>query len=137
MTLMTGVISTIFSNPSWTLSQAVAFPNQLGRLDHDGAIIGAVLVLRGRGQDFALGVAGLEYVTTAEKEGRITDAYVVLAQRSADGGRREFIAAEKAAVVHERLREYAPREGQFGRYWWISVEFVPATSMGLSPDAPF
>jgi hypothetical protein len=111
------------------------------RLDHDSAIIGAVVVLQGRGQNFALGVAGLEYLLKAEQESRVTEAHVSLWQRS--GKRWEFIAAEKAAVVHERLRNYVPRDGNYGPYWWISADFMPTSSMALTssmrlnPDAPF
>ena len=82
-----------------------------------------------------MGANGLEYLMKAEQEGRINTGYVVLAQ--ANGTRPEFIAAEKAAVVHERLRDYPPREGQLGPYWWITVDFMPAMSMKLSPNAPF
>ena len=128
-------LNTIFSDPAWKLSTAIAYPNQLGRLDQDGTTAGAVIVVRGRGQDFALGVNGLEYVVKAEQEGRINAGYVVLAQ--ANGRRPEYIAAEKAAVVHERLRAYAPREGQLGPYWWITADFRPAMTMKLSPNPPF
>jgi hypothetical protein len=129
--------TTIFTDPGWKLSTAIAYPNQLGRLDQDGDTIGVVIVLRGRGQDFALGVAGLEYLIKAEQEGRITTGYVVLAQ--ANGERPEFIAAEKAAVVYERLRKYIPRDGKLGlgSYWWITVDFMPAMTMKLNPNAPF
>ena len=99
-------LNTVFSNPAWKLSTAVAHPNQLGRLDQDGTTIGVVIVMRGRGQDFALGVNGLEYLMKAEQEGRITTGHVVLAQ--ANGILPEVIAAEKATVVHERL--WAPRK---------------------------
>jgi hypothetical protein len=128
-------LSTIFSDPAWKFSTDKAYPNQLGRLDQDGTTTGVLVVSRGRGQDFALGVNGFEYLIKAEQEGRITTGYVVLAQ--ANGGRPEFIAAEKAAVVHERLRAYAPREGQLGPYWWITADFMPAVTMKLSPNAPF
>jgi hypothetical protein len=66
-------LSSIFSNPAWKFSQAIAYPNQLSRFDHNGTTIGAVVVLRpdgGRGQDFALGTAGMKYLLQAEQEGR-------------------------------------------------------------------
>jgi hypothetical protein len=129
------VITTIFTDPAWKFSWAIASPNQLAALND----IGAVVVLRradGRGRDFALGVAGFEYVLKAEEEGRIAEGYVALGL-SIKGNRPEFVAAERVQVVHERLREYAPIDGDFGRYWWITREFMPAASMRLDPHAPF
>jgi hypothetical protein len=130
-------ISTIFSNPAWKFSTDKTYPHQHGLLDQDGIKTGAIIVLRGRGQDFALGLNGFVYVVKAEQEGAITIAHVVLAQ--ANGGRPEFIAAEKASVVHERLRNYVPIEGRLGLgpYWWITVDFMPAMTMKLSPNALF
>src|SRR5438105_3983594 len=110
-------ISTIFSNPAWKFSAAVAYPNHLGRLDQDGITIGVVIVFRKKG--LALGVNGLEYLMKAEQEGRITTGHVVLAQ--ANGRCPEYITDEKAAVVYERLRDYVPYEGRLGPHWWITV----------------
>src|SRR6516225_4038305 len=114
-------ISTIFTDPSWwKLSQPDAVrPNRLAC--HKDARIGVVVVYQGQGgQDFALGKASLESVLKAEKDGRITEGYVSLWSLS-NGGLPKFVAAEKAAVVRERLRGVEPREGKFGwgDYWWI------------------
>lgn len=129
-------LSTIFSDPAWKLSTATeAYPNQLARYDQDDTTTGVLVVMRGRGKDFAVGANGLKYLLKAEQEGRINTGYVVLAQ--ANGGRPEYIAAEKAVVVHERLRDYPPRDGQLGPYWWISNDFLPAMTMKLSPNALF
>ena len=132
-------LATIFSNPAWRLSNAVAYPNQLGRLDHDGTTIGAVVVMRreGRGQDFALGVAGLRYILEAEQKGRISEGHVVLAHGLNGNNRPTFIASERAQVVDERLRDHAPWEGKLGPYWWITADFQPTASMSLEPNAPF
>ena len=96
-------------------------------------------MMRGHGQDFALGVNGLEYLMKAEQEGRITTGHVVLAQ--ANGILPEVIAAEKATVVHERLCNYVPRDGQLGKGWdpigGFTADFMPATTMKRSPNAPF
>jgi len=107
--------------------------------DRDGNIVSiAVVALRRdnrRGQDFALGVAGLERVLKAEHITE-TERFVVLG-RQLDGGQREFIAAEQAAIVRDRLRDYPPRDGKFGSpFWWITTEFMPASS-ALSSDAPW
>jgi hypothetical protein len=128
-------LSTIFSNPAWKFSTDKTYPHQHGLLDQDGIKTGVIIVLRGRGQDFALGVNGLTHVIKAEQEGRIKIAHVVLAQ--INGEKPEYIAAEKAAVVHERLCNYLPIEGRLGLgpYWWITADFMPATTMKLSSNA--
>ena len=145
---MKAVIATIFTDPSWKFSDVV-FPNLLAwKEDHDGKIIIVVVVaLRRadrRGQDYALGKAGLDRVLDAldfqeraipDEADRYLEAYVVLGL--ANGERREFIAAEKATVVRDRLRDYAPQDGKFGPFLWITPEFMPASTMRLAPDAPF
>src|SRR5262245_63794819 len=95
------MIATIFTDPSWKFSDVV-FPNRLAwKVDPDGnIIIIAVVTLRlanRRGQDFALGKAGLERVLNPE---HISEAYVVVGKQF-DGERREFIAADKATVVRD------------------------------------
>jgi hypothetical protein len=131
-----GVIASIFTDPSWKFSDVV-FPNLLAwKEDPDGnIIIIAVVALRRvdrRGSDYALGEAGLKRVLKPE---HIAEAYVVLGL--ANGERREFVAAEKATVVRDRLRDYAPQDGKFGPFLWITPEFMPASTMRLAPDAPF
>jgi hypothetical protein len=135
--LMKAVINTIFSDPSWKFSDVV-FPNLLAwKEDLDGNItIIAVVALRRvdrRGADYALGEAGLKRVLKPEQ---ISEAYVVLGRQLEDK-RREFVAAEKATVVRDRLRDYGPQNGGYGSFWWITVDFMPASTMRLASDAPF
>jgi hypothetical protein len=126
----------IFSNPAWKLAAPDAtFPNMLARLDEVGAVI-AIRRDGRRGEDFALGVAGLDYILKAEDEGRIATAYVVLAREVANG--RAFVACEKAREVQDRLRGISPRrDGRFGPYYWVTAELKPAETMGVDRDAPF
>ena len=61
-------LTTIFTNTAWKFSQPTnTYPNVLARLEHNDRIIGAVVVLRGRGQDFALGEAELDRVVKADR----------------------------------------------------------------------
>jgi hypothetical protein len=131
------LLTTIFANQAWRFSQPRGmYPNVLARLEHDDRIIGAVVVVRGHGQDFALGEAGLDRVVKAEQEGRITIGYVVLANEA-----NIFTAAEVAQTVYDRLREYPLLDGKFGSYWWITDQFQPSSTMRqtrrFDPDAVF
>ena len=91
-----------------------------------------------------MGKAGLDRVLDAldfqeraipDEADRYLEAYVVLGL--ANGERREFVAAEKATVVRDRLRDYGPQNGGYGSFWWITVDFMPASTMRLASDAPF
>lgn len=57
----------------------------------------------------------------ALREGRIDEGYVALFQ---DGNPPEFVAAEQAQIVQDRLRGIEPRNGHWGKYWWVSSEFT-------------
>ena len=115
-------IQNIFTDPTFR-SSSKYYPN---RLYGDGKQTGAIAVTRGRGNDFALNAEGLDYVVQAETEGRVKEGYVVLASRN--GSTPQFIAAARAKEVQERLRNVTPREGNFGPYHWITVNFQPAAS---------
>jgi hypothetical protein len=131
-----------FDNSDWKVySSAVAFPNKLGRrLNGNGGVDGAVVAMRkagGRGRDFALSVTGLEHTLKREQERIIAEGYVVLGRLLAKGSKAEFVAEEKAQIVHERLRDIPPLDGDLGPYWWITEDFMPAISMGPDPDEAF
>jgi len=126
---MKKVMATMFSNPAWKLSQSLSYPNTLGALNYNGSKIGALAVLRGRGRDFPLSKAGLEYLIKMEQEGRIAEAQVSLWTRPEKKGEQpEFIAIEKATVVRDNIGDTPPQDGEYGPYWWITVEFKPAAS---------
>ena|SRR5215218_3246822 len=126
----------IFTNPAWKIAAPDStFPNLLARLDRVGAVIAVGREGR-RGQDFALGVAGLEYIIQAEDEARIDTGYVVLAREGADG--RPLVGYEKARVVQDRLTGISPcSDGRFGPCFWLTSELKPAATMGVDRDAPF
>jgi len=138
---MKKVIETMFSNPAWKLSQSLSYPNTLGSLNYNGSKVGALAVLRGRGRDFPLGEAGLEYLLKMEREGRITDAQVSLWTRPAKKGEQpKFIATEKATVVRDNVRDTPLQNGEYGPYRWITAEFKPAVSSSgrrYDPDEIF
>jgi hypothetical protein len=113
-------IENIFTDPSFRSWSKQCYPN---RLYGDGKEIGAVVAVKGRhGDDFALGIAGLDYIVKAEAEGRIKEGFVVLAKQNG-GGVLEYIGAERASEVAERLRNVTPWKGKWGAYHWITATF--------------
>jgi hypothetical protein len=126
------LITTIFTGPKWRFSKHTGKPNQLALLEHDGKKIAALVVVRpASSEDYALSEAGLKHLIGTG----ITDIYVVLGVRATNVDRPEFVAAEKASLVHERVRDLPPRDGQWGPYWWITAEFEPAFSSGGFSDS--
>jgi hypothetical protein len=109
-------IENIFQDASFRSSSTPSYPNRI----YGNGKTGAVVVVQGKhGTDFALGVAGLDYVIKAEAEGRIEEAYVVLAKTNG-GSVPAYVASAPAKAVAERLRSIAPRDGKFGPYHWIT-----------------
>ena len=111
------LLQDIFSNPRWIASNnRVSYPNLIYYCEKDGKKIGVVVAFRdanGQGNDFALGKSGLDYVLQAEAEHRLDVAFVVLAQREADGSRK-VIASKRAVEVYEPLRHIASIAGKLG-----------------------
>jgi hypothetical protein len=132
------MLRTITTDPAFKSSDAISFPNKIYGGTIDGKKIGALVVLRrarSRGSDFAISASGLEYLEKAQHDGRIDEGYVVFFQ---DGHPREFIAAEQAKVVHDRLRGIGPQAGNWGPYWWVTAEFTTPSSGAVDDDeVPF
>jgi hypothetical protein len=124
----------IFTDPNYRWSKKNCYPNRL----YGNGKTGAVVVVRrgGRGEDFALNTAGLNYVIKAEADGRLKEAYVVLAVQNGDD-QPQVVASERATVVAERLGNIPPLKGRFGQYWWINQNFIPSASFTESADEPF
>lgn len=115
----------ILTDPSFRSSSAEFFPN---RLVGNGKV-GALVVVKGKHDDFGLGVAGLEYVVKAEAEGRIKEGYVVLAKPNG-GTTLEYVASARAGEVAKRLHNVTPRIGPRGAYHWVTAKFEAAASNG-------
>jgi hypothetical protein len=123
-------IEKMFVDPDFRSSSGKGYPNRL--YGNSKKKIGAIAVVRGRGNDFALSVAGLNYVAEAEAEGRVKEGYVVLAQLNG-GATPEFIAAERVTKVAERLRDVTPSNGKWGEYHWITETFQPVLQDDSAP----
>jgi len=89
---------------------------------HNPALkVGALAVRRSlQYTEFAVAKAGVDYVFTAEQEGRIDTGYVVLLERNEQVIRvipvREIVAA---------LEGTPPRQGRLGEYWWFNADGTP------------
>lgn len=125
-------LENMFSDPTFQWSTKHSYPN---RIYGNGKKIGALVAVRGRREDFAVNVSGLDYVVKAETEGRLKEGYVVLAKKNG-GTAPEYIAAARVSEVAERLRGVTPLEGDYGPYHWITATFQPATR-GNDADVPF
>jgi hypothetical protein len=125
----------LFTDPNFRWSSKKCYPNKLcGNEQKIGAV---VVVRRGeRGKDFALNTTGLAYVIRAEADGRLKEGHVVLAVQNGDD-QPQVVASARATAVAERLRDVPPQDGQFGQYWWINKDFMPAARFGESADEPF
>jgi hypothetical protein len=100
----------------------------------------AALLIKQSGQyaEYALSQTGLDYVHKAEQEGRIAAGIMVLVQRDGIVGTIKPIAKMVAD-----LNSRPPREGPYGRYWWINADgtpYTPHSGPGSLPplsDIPF
>jgi hypothetical protein len=96
------------------------YPNRLGWLKENPKI-GAIVVFQSD-TDFALGKAGLEYVTKAKAEKRLKEAFVLLVRRGVGvNGHLEFVNAATIEEAEASLHNNKPREGNWGPFWWISA----------------
>jgi hypothetical protein len=76
---------------SWKWTDNNCYPNR--RYYNKQQRVGAVAVVRkhdNRGDDFALNSAGLDYVVQAETDGRIKEAWVILAVQNGYAQRRSW-----------------------------------------------
>jgi hypothetical protein len=101
------------------------YPNALAWVDGHPRV-GAIVVFQSE-SDFALGKAGLDYVTQAKAEGRLDEAYVVLLRKL--GNRYEYVNCAPVEAVAKVVNEFPARAGSWGEFWWL-----PA---GIEVTVPF
>jgi hypothetical protein len=102
-----------------TLAQSKGiYPNTIAHIDGHPRV-GAVVVFQSDA-DFALGKAGLDYVTAAKAEGRLDEGWVLLLRRK--GNAFEFVNAAPLEVVAGVVANTPSRMGQWGEFWWLPAE---------------
>ncbi len=127
-----------FTDTSWRpfapdLTKKIgAFPNQIHF--NSGEKTAAVVAFRGMHETWALNQAAVEYLAQAACDGRITAGFVVLAQ--AAGKPPEVVAWKRVEEVVALLGTVPPRDGTFGKYWWVSESFETNQGRVLT-EAPF
>jgi hypothetical protein len=70
--------------------------------------------------EYALSQAGLIYLLTALKEGRLTRGYVVLTNRD-----HEEVARKPVSEVATLVENLPPRKDELGPYWWLNADLTP------------
>jgi hypothetical protein len=107
-------------------------PNQL--LGNDATKRGAVVAKRAKDySEFALNKAGVDYLQAALQEGRIKEALVILVERD----RSVIVEIKPLAEVVASLDGIEPRDGPFGRYWWMNEDLTPHDSWGGRGARPY
>jgi hypothetical protein len=102
------------------------FPNRLAWIE--GEAFGALVVYKGtRGNDFALGRNGLDYLAKAQSEGRIKQALVLLMRPNA--GKGELLGTLTLEKINVAIASLSPLAGQWGEYWWLPGLMVTPTSV--------
>jgi hypothetical protein len=81
----------------------------------------AALVLRRTHADgdWALSQSALDYVAGALRDGRITEGYVVLANKWS------VVAHASAKEVLASIGDTEPNDGQWGPYFWLNTALKP------------
>jgi hypothetical protein len=109
-------------SPTQVAQAKSIYPNLLAWIEGQPRI-GAIVVFQSD-SDFALGKAGLDYVTRAKAEGRLDDAYVLLLRKH--GNRYEYINSNPVEAVTKVVSEMPARAGQWGDFWWLPAGFEMA-----------
>jgi hypothetical protein len=106
------------------------FPNQLWKNGNAGALI---VMKSSKYAEYALSKVGLDYLTAAQRGGRIDAAYIALATWQ-DG----VIATKPASEVAAAVASITPRDGpKFGPFWWMKADLTPFSPNELRRDEEF
>ena len=126
-----------FTDPAWCkfalqLAKEIgAYPNQLYFKTDEN--IGAIAVFKGQHDSWAVNQKGVNYLLEAVRDGKITAGYVVLAA----GKPPEVIACKPVAEVVTILGGAPPRDGDWGKYWWVDQEFRTNQMAAVLIEAPY
>jgi hypothetical protein len=103
---------------------------------HSDAKVGALVAKGGKYPEIAVSTKGLDYLCAAVQRGdKIASGVVVLARRDEVG--RPFVVKEMAvADVKEAVKNIAPRNGQYGFYWWFYSDGTPQPSQSTPTSYP-
>ncbi|HEX3339692.1 MAG TPA: hypothetical protein VHT68_11030 [Pseudolabrys sp.] len=97
------------------------YPNRIGWLKQDPQV-GALVVYQSE-TDFAIGRAGIDYITNALQQDRIKEGFVVLLR---GGDQPKFVAAATPAEIECAVRGLPIQNGKWGAFWWYNAEAFDA-----------
>jgi hypothetical protein len=99
------------------------WPNQLLHNHHTGE--GVLVVQQSPNyEEYAISAGGLDYLTKAVAEERITAGFVVLQNRQG-----EEVARKPVSEVTAQVENLGPRQGRLGPYFWF---YEDLTVQGLT-----
>ena len=105
-------------------------PHEIHKFAADNVAV--IVQRRGRDGDWPLNLNTLNAAVAALRDGRLVAAYVVQAE-----GRKVLRSADVDTVVNN-LGAAEPRDGPWGLYHWLTVDFMPARfNRRLSDEVPF
>jgi hypothetical protein len=123
------ILANIFTDPRWReLSGWRMFA------DIDGVKVGVVLATKSPKFDcFALNWDSIDRLLVGKHSGKLDVAYVVWPR---DNGRnaRTYCGCVEAELLLEKLKGLRPRDGQFGQFWVLPLDFAAG---GILDDEPF
>jgi hypothetical protein len=112
------IADNFFTDPAWhqfsfQLGKEIgAYPN---RLFHNADTkCGAIVAFRGNSDSWAVNEAAINYLSDAVRDGRIDKGFVILATRP-----KTVVSVMEIEEVKKLLKGMTPRDGDFGRYWWL------------------
>jgi hypothetical protein len=127
----------IFRDPRW---QRVRFkgtaPHSLYVKQADDGKVAVLVALRTRANgDWTLSKGALEFMVSAEREGRLVQAHIVLVDNA-----WVVVTAASAGEVQTRIGNTAPSAGPWGDFYWVDAALKPVAdfrSSGADDKAPF
>ena len=111
-----------FSDPDWR-----PFPSEnpgANQLWFNASAKAGALIVNKSSQfaEYALSQARLDRLYAAERDGRVTFGYVVLAKW--ERAKRVVVHIRPVAEVVAELDGIPPREGPLGPYWWMNANLT-------------
>ena len=90
----------------------------------DGTKVGVVVAARTwRFDNHALGTSDFDRLLEYKSDGKIDFAFVVAARISKDN-LHTYVGHRDAEELHQLLKEVAPLESEFGRFWLLRPDFT-------------
>jgi hypothetical protein len=118
--------------PTDALKRERIFPNQIA-YHSDRQIVVLILRQSARGGDFAMNVAGLNYLLEVSQRGKLRNgksmsggafvAFVAADNEAKQAGAVKVVGTKTVDEAFELIRGITPRDGSEGtNYWWLALD---------------